>query len=67
MITDSTLRRIIYLNPLTSVVEGFKYAFLGRGDWNWAGLGYSTAIMLVAIVIGLIQFNQAEKTSVDTV
>jgi lipopolysaccharide transport system permease protein len=67
MITDSTSRRIIYLNPLTSVVEGFKYAFLGRGDWNWAGLGYSTAIMLVAIVIGLIQFNQAEKTSVDTV
>lgn len=67
MIGEPHLRRIIYLNPITHIVEGFKYAFLGRGEWSWGGLGYSASFALIALLLGLIQFNQTEKTSVDTV
>jgi homopolymeric O-antigen transport system permease protein len=58
---------LIRLNPLTSVVEAFRYAYLGSGSINLLQLGYSFAIMLIAIVIGAVIFNRVEATFMDTV
>jgi lipopolysaccharide transport system permease protein len=58
---------LIRLNPLTSVVEAFRFAFLGSGSFNFLQLGYSFAIMLVAILIGAVIFNRVEATFMDTV
>ena len=58
---------LIRLNPLTSVIEAFRYAYLGSGSVNLLQLGYSFAIMVVAIVIGVIIFNRVETTFMDTV
>ena len=37
----SKLWMVIMANPLTPLVEGFKYAFLGQGYFSWLALGYS--------------------------
>ncbi len=58
---------LIRLNPLTSVVEAFRYAYLGSGSVNLLQLGYSFAIMVVAIAIGAVIFNRVEATFMDTV
>jgi lipopolysaccharide transport system permease protein len=58
---------LIRLNPLTSVVEAFRFAYLGSGSVDLLQLGYSFAIMVVAIAVGAVIFNRVEATFMDTV
>jgi lipopolysaccharide transport system permease protein len=58
---------IILANPMTPIVEIFRYAFLGAGTVNLLSLAYSFGFMLVVIFIGSIIFNRVEATFMDTV
>jgi lipopolysaccharide transport system permease protein len=58
---------LIRLNPLTSVVEAFRYAYLGSGSVDLLQLGYSFLVMVIAIAIGAVIFNRVEATFMDTV
>ncbi|MCZ2127915.1 MAG: ABC transporter permease [Anaerolineales bacterium] len=60
-------RILILANPLTSVVEGFRYSFLGAGELNAALLTYSVVFTLLALTIGILLFNRIEATFMDTV
>lgn len=55
------------LNPMSSIVETMKYAFLGQGDFSIYQLGYSFIFMIVLLFIGIITFNKVEQTFMDTV
>lgn len=67
MVTNETLRTIIMLNPMTAVVETFKYATLGQGYFSWGALGYSFAFMCVLLLWGTIVFNKVQRSFMDTV
>ena len=54
-------------NPMSSVVESMKYAFLGQGELNWYYLSYSTVFMVILLFIGIVSFNKVEQTFMDTV
>lgn len=58
---------IIIANPMTSVIEAFRYSFLGAGSFSWNGIIYSTVFTLLIFLIGLIVFNRTEKNFMDTV
>jgi lipopolysaccharide transport system permease protein len=58
---------IMALNPVTSLVEAFKYGTMGVGTFNWFQLGYSFVFMLVLLFIGVVVFNKVEKSFMDTV
>jgi lipopolysaccharide transport system permease protein len=58
---------IIQLNPMSSIVETFRYAFLGSGTFSWGALAYSIVFSLVMLVAGVIIFNKVEKSFTDTV
>jgi lipopolysaccharide transport system permease protein len=58
---------IITLNPMTGIIEAFRYGFLGSGTVTWHTLGYSVGVTLVCLVAGVVIFNKTEKTFVDTV
>ena len=61
-------RWIILANPMTPIVEIFRYAFLGgAGTVNLPDLAYSFGFMLVVVVIGTLIFNRVEATFMDTV
>jgi lipopolysaccharide transport system permease protein len=64
---SGTLRWLILANPLTPIVEGFRYAFLGAGTVDGWHLLYSGAFMQVVLLIGILMFNQVERTFMDTV
>lgn len=58
---------LIELNPMTGIIEAFRFGFLGQGELTFSSFGYSVVITLIALVLGVIIFNKTEKTFVDTV
>jgi lipopolysaccharide transport system permease protein len=58
---------LIVANPITSIVESFRYAFLGSGSFSWLNLGYSAVITIVILIAGIIIFNKVEKSFIDVV
>ena len=67
MVTNETLHTIIMLNPMTSIIEAFKYATLGQGYFSWGALGYSFAFMSILMLWGIIIFNKVQRSFMDTV
>lgn len=54
-------------NPLSPIVEAFRYAIFGHGSFSFVSLGYSTVVIIVALGFGLLLFNRVEKSFMDTV
>jgi len=60
-------RWIVALNPITSIVETFKYGTMGVGIFSWAQLAYSFIFMLVLLAVGVVVFNKVQRSFMDTV
>ncbi|GAB2771960.1 ABC transporter permease [Rhabdobacter roseus] len=58
---------IMLANPMSGIIETFKYGFFGTGTLSWELLAYSTLFTLLAFLIGLVVFNKTEKNFMDTV
>ncbi|HEV7330149.1 MAG TPA: ABC transporter permease [Flavisolibacter sp.] len=54
-------------NPLSPVVEGFRFALFGTGSFQPEALGYSLLCMVILLFIGIPLFNRVERTFMDTV
>ena len=67
MVTNETLRTLIMINPMTSIIEAFKYASLGQGYFSWCALGYSFIFMCVLLLLGVVIFNKVQRSFMDTV
>ncbi len=63
----SKLWMVIMANPLTPLVEGFKYAFLGQGYFSWLALGYSALSTIVLLIVGIVVFHRTQRNFIDTV
>jgi len=57
----------IIANPMTPIIEGFRQAFIGKGQLNLNMFFYSICITLIIFFIGLLIFNKVEKTFIDTI
>lgn len=66
-ITNPKLLLVMQLNPLTGIVEFFKYGMLGVGCHEWWMLGYSFGFMVVLLIIGVVVFNKVQRSFMDTV
>ena len=66
-ITNPKLHLVMSLNPLTPIIEAFKYGMLGAGEFGWGGLAYSFAFMVVLLAVGIVLFNRVQRTFMDTV
>jgi lipopolysaccharide transport system permease protein len=58
---------IVIANPLTGIFECFRYAFLGSGIFNPFSLVISSLVTLIVLLFGIVIFNKAEKSFMDTV
>ena len=58
---------LIALNPMTSVIETFKYGMIGQGVFSIWHLIYSFIFMIILLFLGIIIFNKVEKGFMDTV
>lgn len=60
-------KAIVKMNPMTSIIETFRYAFLGAGTFDISNLFYTTVFVLIVLSLGILIFNRVEKTFMDTV
>ena len=65
--TSGKLHTLISMNPLTPILESFRYAFFSIGTFDWSGLAYTSIFSFSVLFIGIIIFNQVEKSFMDTV
>ena len=61
------LRTLMMLNPVSPIVESFRYAFLGSGFIPWDFLIISILVTITVLFIGIVLFSRVEKTFMDTV
>ncbi|MCW3090851.1 MAG: transporter permease [Ferruginibacter sp.] len=54
-------------NPLTPIVEAFRYALFGTGTVNTMGLIYSGGFIVIVLFAGMLIFSKVERTFMDTV
>jgi len=60
--------RILYgLNPMAGVVEGFRWALLGKTNVSWTIITVSVFIVMILLVGGLVYFRRMERTFADIV
>ena len=60
-------RALYGLNPMAGVVEGFRWALLGKTEGPGALLAVSVTIVVLVLVGGLYYFRRMEKTFADVV
>jgi len=62
------LYTLMAINPVTPIIEAFKYAFLGCGEFiGWGWLAYSFVFMIILLGFGIVVFNKVQKSFMDTV
>lgn len=57
----------VEFNPMTQIIEGFRYMLLNTGDFSWNGFFYTLIISFALFLVGLVIFNKTEKSFIDTV
>lgn len=65
--TGGHLRQVLMLNPLTGIIETFRYSLFGQGVFDPMLLFYCVAFTIVVLFVGIVIFNQVEKSFMDTV
>lgn len=54
-------------NPLTQIIEGFRFMILDTGSFTWFGFTYTCIVAVVLFLFGMIVFNKTEKSFIDTI
>ncbi len=60
-------RWFLLINPMTPLIETFRYGFLGAGSFSIWQLGYSAGFAVSSLAVGVLLFNRIERTFMDTV
>ncbi|MGY3211646.1 ABC transporter permease [Mucilaginibacter sp. HD30] len=58
---------LVEYNPMTAIIESFRYGFLGRGTFTMTSLLVTAVSTMVILLIGIIIFNRVERNFIDTV
>ncbi len=68
MVAGFDLYQLMHFNPVTPVIETFKYGALSAGEFiGWGWLAYSFVVMIVVLALGIVIFNRVQKSFMDTV
>lgn len=58
---------LMQANPMTSIIETFKFAVLGSGMFSWSYLAYSFTFTIFILLLGTLTFNKVERNFIDVV
>lgn len=64
---EGKLKSVLMLNPMTGIIESFKYSFFGQGVFSPSLLAYSCVFALAVFLIATVVFNKTEQNFMDTV
>jgi len=66
-VKNDVLATLLKLNPMTGIIETFRYSVLGTGVFSWEMLLYTFTVTVVLFFIGIILFNKVEKNFMDSI
>ncbi len=71
-VKNETLHQIMLINPMTAIIESFKYGAYGKAlppeqVFDWSALGISAVVILILLLIGVAMFNRKQKFFIDTI
>ncbi|MGD9781862.1 MAG: ABC transporter permease [Kiritimatiellia bacterium] len=58
---------LLQLNPMTGVVEGFRWSLLGKPMEGWGMMGGGFLIGLLLLFSGMVYFRRVERTMADVI
>jgi lipopolysaccharide transport system permease protein len=58
---------VVLANPMSSIIESFRFIFSGNGIFSYHYLLISMVIILFILVLGVLLFGKVEKNFMDTV
>lgn len=58
---------IVEYNPMTTVIEAFRYITIGVGEFSLQGILYVIIVSIIIFLLGLVIFNKTEKSFIDTI
>lgn len=64
---NGPLKKVMLLNPVSTIVHNFRVAVLGCGQFEWKYWGVSLIVTIMVFAIGILLFNKVEKSFMDTV
>lgn len=64
---DGIMRIVLLVNPVTQMMEVFRFILLGEGSISLFGIIWSLVFTLLVMAVGVIIFNKVERTFIDTV
>ena len=67
LVVNPVWKFVLWLNPMTAVVEVNRYAFTGKGMLFLPGIALSWAMTIFILISGLFFFNKIQRTFVDTI
>jgi lipopolysaccharide transport system permease protein len=67
LIVPKKYQWVLFVNPLSGLLEAFRWSLLGEGTLPWSLLAYSTAMAALAFWFGASVFKQQERTFADVI
>lgn len=67
MVVKPSLKLLLWLNPMTAIIEFGRHGFTGTGTVHVPGLLLSWGVTLLVLLSGLFLFNKVQRTFVDTI
>jgi lipopolysaccharide transport system permease protein len=65
IVPPGPIHTIYMLNPMVSVIEGFRFAFMGQGTVTFFQVLVSCLVSMIAVFVGIVLFNRTERLCVD--
>ena len=60
-------RSLYALNPMVGVIEGFRWALVGKAAPDWTMIAVSSTVVGIMLSSGLLYFRKMEKTFADII
>lgn len=61
------LKLLFYLNPMTWIIQGFRWSLLGVGSMDWRYMAGTAGITVFILTIGLFYFHKVEGYFADII
>lgn len=61
------LKWLVQINPLTAIMETFRYGLFGEGSFTWGALSYSIIFTVIVVIGGIILFSRVERRFMDVI
>ena len=66
-LATGNFRRLLLVNPMTSLLEALRFGILGRGEFLFGGLAYAMAASAAVFLVGYAVFVRTERKVMDTI